>query len=152
VSNSTTELNDLLRRAFDVLDGAHKARISTTDLAGTVYAEIDPYGTSPEMVRWAAMLMLRKMAGAMCRLRSLLDSAIAESGNSFYFHLQPRYPVKDDAEMEYVLRECLTYAERMANIERLRHEAATKRLHADALQSETDALVRARKLVAEVLA
>ena len=45
-----------------------------------------------------------------------------------------------------MLREHLTFSERMRNIERLRREAEAKMVHADALQAETDLLIRSAKL------
>jgi hypothetical protein len=60
-----------------------------------------------------------------------------------------RYPVERDGDDGFSLREFLTYEERLKNINRLRHEAFGKLAHADALEAETEELVRNGKLHAE---
>jgi hypothetical protein len=58
------------------------------------------------------------------------------------FQLQPRYPAERQGEDTYVLRQSLTLDERRENIARLRREAGAKSAHADALEAETEQLMR----------
>lgn len=51
-----------------------------------------------------------------------------------------------------MLRGHLTLEERWLNIERLRHESIAKKQHADALEAETEELVRQGALIADAAA
>lgn len=145
-----TQLTSLIRRKYDILHDAGVIAISPADLATDVFNDIDPKKTSPMLVQMAAVLELRQLARGVCRQRHIDSERDAEQGNLFDFQLQPRYPalrtVDGESEEVYVLREHLTFSERMRNIERLRREAEAKMVHADALQAETDLLIRSAKL------
>lgn len=60
--------------------------------------------------------------------------------------LQRRYPAIRDGEECYVKRKCLTTAERLKTVAQLRKEAAAAARHADALEAEMEALIRAGRL------
>ena len=150
MDRTTEELNDILREKYNALDDAGVIAISPADLAQATYNEIDPRKVAPVLVRLAAILELRQLARAICRRRHIDSERIAEQGNLFDFQLQPRYPatriIEGEKEEVYVLRMHLTYKERMENIQRLSREIDAKTVHRDALQAETDLLVRAGKL------
>jgi hypothetical protein len=150
MEQTAEQLNSIIRRKYNALDDAGVIAISPADLAAAVFDDIDPKHSSPVLVQIAAVLELRQLARAVCRERQGEDERIAEQGNLFDFQLQPRYPairtIDGEREEVYVLRENLTLKERLRNIDRLRREAEAKMVHADALQAETDFLVRAGKL------
>jgi hypothetical protein len=158
VEQTAEQLNALLRSRYNVLDEARVIAISPADLATQVFDDIDPAKASPALVRVAAILELRQLARAICRTRNHESERNAEQGNLFDFQLQDRYPAPrvdvETGEVEdfYVRRLYLTIEERQRNIERLRREAEAKMVHADALQAETDHLVRQGKLALEELA
>lgn len=54
---------------------------------------------------------------------------------------QKRYPVERNGEDTYILRECMTVAERRENAARLRREGESKIAHGRALDAETDMLI-----------
>ncbi len=103
-------------------------------------------------VRVAAILELRQMARAICRQRIAEEQEKAESHGDtlFEMQLQPRYPAERDGDEVYVLREKLTLDERQAIISRLRKEARAKLAHAEALEAETESLIRSGKLAMEL--
>jgi hypothetical protein len=143
----TEELTQLIRQQYNVLDQANIIAICPSDLAEAVFGIIDPRSLSPDLVRLAAVLELRQLSRAICRERHATQEHNAEQGSLFDMQLQPRYPAERDGDDAYVLRSYLTLDERMRNIERLRREANAKLAHADALQAETDDMVRRGLLV-----
>lgn len=56
--------------------------------------------------------------------------------------LQKRYPTLRDGDEVYVLRERMTHLERQENIKRLRAAGELKLAHAEALEKETEELLR----------
>jgi hypothetical protein len=142
-------LSAIIKEEYRRLDDRKTESISISLLAEVVYSRIDPRTVSPPLVQTAAMLELKQLARGVCRERHQRAESDSESGNLFDFQLQPRYPAERDGEDAYVLRDFLTYEERVKNIQRLRHEAGAKLAHADALEAETDQLVRSGKLHAE---
>jgi hypothetical protein len=68
---------------------------------------------------------------------------------SWNIQLQPRYPATREGDDAYILRGHLSIGERRENIQRLRREASSKTQHADALEAETEDLIRSGKLAAE---
>ena len=143
----TEQLNSLLRVRHDELHASGMVGISTADLAARVYSEIDPGLVAPARVRWAATMELKQLARAICRERQVQSEHESENYSLFDIQLQPRYPTvrkcEDGTDDDvYVLRSHLSIEERKRNIDRLRREGEAKIAHADALQAETDHLVR----------
>lgn len=143
---STDQINDFIREHYNQLDVWKVVAIQIHELAAAVYKDLDPDGVAPPLVAWAAILELRQLARAICRARQVNDEHRAESGSLFDFMLQPRYPAERDSDDAYVLRDHLTVAERRDNITRLRREAAAKTQHADALEAETEEMIRSGDL------
>lgn len=143
------ELTELIKEEYRKLDDQDVECISISVLADVVYARIDPRKISPMLVKMAAVLELRQIARGTCRERQARAETESESGSLFDFQLQPRYPAERQGEDVYVLREHLTYNERHRNIARLRREAAAKSAHADALEAETEQLIRQGKLATQ---
>lgn len=81
------------------------------------------------------------MARAICRKRIEEDEAPSRQGQLFSGQLQPRYPARRNSQGMYVLRQHLSLDERQHNIARLRSVVDAVGRHADAMQSETDALI-----------
>ena len=153
MDTTTEQLNALLYAKYRVLNDAKVIGISPKLLAEKVFDEIDPRSRSPLLVQGAAILELRQLARGICRDEHTKSQEVSESGSLFDFQLQARYPATRaiegmDREKEevYVLREHLTVKERRQNSARLRGEANAKIAHADALDAETDAMVRSGKL------
>jgi hypothetical protein len=155
MEQAADQLNSIIRSKHNTLNDTGVIEIAPADLAAEAYNEIDPKRIAPLLVQIAAILELRQLARAICRRQQQRDSErIDEQGNLFDSYLQPRYPATrspGDGETEevYVLRAHLTLKERLCNIERPRREAKAKTTHADALQAETDHLIRIGKLPAE---
>jgi hypothetical protein len=154
MEQAAEQLSSIIRSKHNALNDVGMIEISPADLAAEAYKEIDPQRIAPALVQIAAILELRQLARAICRQQQRDSERIAEQGNLFDSYLQPRYPAVrsiGDGETEevYVLRAHLTLEERQRNIERLRREAEAKTMHADALQAETDHLIRTGKLSME---
>ena len=148
--NDTEQLNQLIRERYNVLDDIETPVIHQNQLAEAVLKFIDPGSISPALVRHAAVLELRQLARAICRARyeeNQKQHEVEQSGDLFDFELQPRYPAQRDGDEAYVLRLHLTIDERRENSARLRSEAKTKLRHANALDAETDDLIRKGVLV-----
>ena len=143
----------LLREEYNRLDEANEIAISPACLATTVYAILDPLSErkTPVAIQVLAILQLRQLARGICHERDRSEQEMVEGqATLFQMRLQRRYPVRreeeENSDPRYVLRSELTLAERNLNIARLRREAESKNNHADALQGETNALLRAGKL------
>lgn len=130
-----------LAQTYMQLDEGREIAISPALVAQRAYAQIDPTQQAPPLARWAAILELRQMARAICRKRIEEDDAPSRQGQLFSGQLQQRYPARRNGQDMYVLREHLTLDERRHNIARLRSVVEAVSRHADALQSETDALL-----------
>jgi hypothetical protein len=147
------QLNSRIRLVYNALDDARVIAISPADLAEAVFKQIDPAKHSPVLVEIAAIPQLRQLARAICRKRQEESERSSEQVNLFDLQLQVRYPatrtINGEADDVYVLREHLTVEERIRNSARLRREAEAKMVHADALDAETDHLVRTGKLLKE---
>jgi gamma-glutamylcyclotransferase (GGCT)/AIG2-like uncharacterized protein YtfP len=148
-SQEAHQLSEIIKEEYRKLDDREREAIKIGTLAEIVYRRIDPRTISPLLVQAAALLELKQLARSVCRERQQHDENDAENGNLFDFQLQPRYPAERDGEDAYVLREFLTWEERKQNVTRLRHEGHAKLAHADALEAETDHLVREGKLQAK---
>lgn len=136
-------LVELLRDEYSRADTESRPAISPSHLADAVYKRIDRRKLAPTLVRIGCVLELRQLARQLCRERVPDLSPEEESmQGEFPFVLQPRYPCERDDERQYVLRNLLTYQERLENIRRLRACSRTLDRHADALQAETNDLVR----------
>lgn len=145
--HSTEQLNDLIRKAYSELDELKPVAVYVSQIGERVLLEIDPTEQAPSLVRWAAFLELKQLARAVCRLRQEQSERESESGNLFDFQLQPRYPAEREHDDAYVLREHLTIDERRKNVARLRAEASAKLAHADALEAETEHLIRTGRFI-----
>jgi hypothetical protein len=142
------QIMQVVRQEYELLDVGGVIGISPALVAANAQESLDPQGECPALLGWAATLELRQMARSVCRKASCLeDPSEGGQGTLFDGQLQRRYPTKRNSEEQYVLREKLTLAERRDNSARLRAEASAKLSHADALDAETDALIRARVLV-----
>lgn len=141
-SREVTQLNEMLQREYDALNDGGAVIIEPPMLASLVMDAIDSARLSPPLVNVAATLQLRQLARAICRSRNVKRNDDSGQESMFDDQLQPRYPVDSEGETGYKLREQLTLKERERIISMLRKEAAAKGRHADALQSETDDLVR----------
>jgi hypothetical protein len=146
--SSTDYINSLIRTHYNKLDEKKTIAVLVNDLATETYKDLDPDDDAPPLVKWMAVLELRQLARAICRERQVHDEyeAEAKSGSLFDFTLQPRYPAQREGCDAYVLRDRLTLAERRDNISRLRHEAVAKTRHADALEAETEDMIRRGEL------
>jgi hypothetical protein len=142
--DSGATLAAMIREEYNALDGAHAIEISVTELARNVYVRIDAEAVAPVLVEYAALMALKDMAREICRLRSAPQEKLVEfrPGVLFDLQLQPRYPTGRNDDDVYVLRDYLTLRERRWVISRLRSEATTKSAHADALEAETQELIR----------
>jgi hypothetical protein len=146
---ATEQLTEILRAEYNRLDEQDVEAISPAELANYTYCVIDPSKVSPDLVMAAAILTLRQMARAICRARNREEQEQAENGGQetlFEMELQPRYPATRNEDEVYVQRERLTFEERQIIIAKLRAEARAKSLHADALEAETEKLIRAGRL------
>ena len=124
---------NVLRKAYDHSVTINQRVIHPDWLAAKAYERMDKGKRAPTLVRYAALLSLRKMAGVLCAGEEKKQEAAAE--------LQKRYLVNRLGEQVYVLREEMTLEERHWKIANLRAESEAKAKHADALQAETDTLV-----------
>lgn len=147
---ATEQLTEILRAEYNRLDELNAEAISPAQLAQHTYAVIDPGEVSPDLVQVAAILALKQMARAICRARNLKEQQEVEDldrqDTLFDDDLQPRYPADREEDEVYVLRERLSYEERLIIIAKLRAEANAKLKHAEALEAETERLIRAGKL------
>lgn len=138
----TEQLMQHLRSAYDRLDNSGDIEVSPAVVADEVRRVIDPESESPTLLCYAAVLELRQMARSLCRKRTCIDDdSAAEQQTLFDGQLQRRYPATRRGDEVYVLREYMTLDERIANISRLENEGRAKLRHADALRSETEALI-----------
>lgn len=146
---ATEQLNEILRGEYNRLDELSVEAISPAELANYTYRVIDPGSVAPDLVTAAAILTLRQMARAICRARNREEQDNVEDGGQetlFEMELQPRYPARRNEDEVYVQRERLTFEERQIIIAKLRAEASAKSAHADALEAETEKLIRAGML------
>lgn len=133
----------ITREKYDLFESQSKEAIVINELADAVYDEIDPSARASLLVHYSSLLQLRQYAAVVCRKRvgpERVNTSMVEQGTLFA-GLQPRYPVKRDGDEVYVLREKLTYEERMENSRRMRAEGQSKIAHADALDAETQKLI-----------
>lgn len=147
MEQTAERLNSIIRMKYNSLDNAGVEVIFPDDLAHETFKEIDPETDSPALVRIAALLELKQLARAICRQRQADSERESEQAGLFEFQLQERYPAQRGASEDgptdgYVLRARLTIEERRKNINRLRREARAKISHADALEAETESLIR----------
>ena len=147
----TEQLNSLLRDQYKLLDSVGTVEIEPSELADLVYRQIDSQTVAPHLVQMAARLELRQLARAVCRYLNTEAAEGTEGASLFDMQLQRRYPTDREGRNPYVLRDHLTLEERHQNIERLRKEANAKLAHADALEAETEELVRRGVLTAVVV-
>lgn len=136
------QLSEMLRHEYERLNQHSEIPIDPASLADTIYIQIDPTSEAPLLARYSALMHLRQLGRAICRERYKLHEEESERAQGNFFELQPRYPVTRDGTEVYIPRMEMDYLERVENIGRLRCEARTKNRHADALQAETDKLVR----------
>lgn len=148
----TEQLKKLIQVEYDDLDAQGTVAIVPADLAFAVYHQIDRRAMAPELVKFAAILELRQLAREVCRSSHRVGELVAEQAamqsSLFDVQLQPRYPAHRGDDDAYVLRAHLTVGERRLNVERLRKESSAKTAHADALEAETEHLLRMGMLVA----
>lgn len=140
--------NDLSEQCIQILREVYSRsmrnnprKIHPAWLAAGAYNKMDKGERAPLLVRYAARLALRKMAGSLCREEHEKQETAAERGQQELFELQRYYPVKRDGDEIYIPRMDMTLADRQETITRLRSESASKGKHADALQAETDTLM-----------
>ena len=146
--NLTEQLNRKIRDRYDLLDKQNTAVIDYGELAIQVLNEIDDrvHPATPLMHK-AAELQIRGMARAICRERLIDEQAMTEAQpDLFDYRLQPRYAITRDGRECSILRESLTYAERILIEARLRNEGIAKIKHADKMHFETQRLVDEGKL------
>jgi hypothetical protein len=148
----TGQLTSLLLTAFEERDKDDVEAFYPEDLADLVFERLDPDGVSPFLVAWAAKLELRQLARQICAHRQETRERRAESGQIELFELQPRYPARrctsDGTPRDaYVLRHCLSYWERKAVVNRLSREGHAKLRHGQALDVETEKLVKSGHLI-----
>lgn len=143
----TEQLMQMLREEYEVCRAVSEVVIKPTLLAENVRKRLDRDTRSPPLLAWAAVLELRKMASELTRPEDETDRERARTPDLFT-GLQRYYPAKREGEDVRVLREHLTLAERRHCAYVLRAEATSKNMHADALDAETDSLIR-RGLLSE---
>lgn len=157
MEQTAERLSSIIRLKYNALDEAGAEVIFPEDLAIATFNEIDPDKDSPSLVKIAAILELKQLARAVCRKRQADGESEDEDASLFDGQLQERYPamrgLSEDGSTEgYVLRNHMTVEERRKNINRLRREARAKIRHADALEAETESLIREGKLREEAVA
>lgn len=117
--------------------------ISPAMVESKVMKSLDPKEFAPLLVSHLSRLQIRQL----CRQQLAARHEETEKGalkqdvlnpSVFDVQLQDRYPVKREGEEVYMLRSHMDKADYLANAARLRMEAKTKNLHADALQAEAE--------------
>jgi len=136
----TEQVMCMLREEYDACRKVSEIEIKPTLLAERVQKRIDKKGRSPTLTAWMAVLQLRKLASELTRPG---DKSEDSTPTHTLFELQRYYPAVRQGEEIRVLREHLTVPERRQCAMALRRESASKAAHADALDAETDALIRA---------
>lgn len=147
-------LLSIVQEVYAELDRQSPVDISSHICAAEAMKIIDPKGIGPAMEQLGCTLYLRQLARGVCHERAE-DGTGGEfisdgQGTLFDGQLQRRYPIGDGKT--YRLREHMTYAERMANAERLESESVAKAKHARALRAETEMLVAQGKLSIHIAA
>jgi len=116
--------------------------ISAEWLASSALKDLDPEDEAPTLVSFGCNLQLRQMARDL--LRKTYDPIAAESPQSEMFEkLQDRYPGFGRNKGKYIPRHLMTLEDRQGNIDRMTREVKAKLEHRDALQAETDELIKA---------
>lgn len=142
-TNTTEQVMQILREVYDELDGTGDIEINPALIAARTLKRIDPDSESPVLVGWMAVLEMRQMARSLCRRVSCIAESASVQSELFDGQLQRRYPALRGGEEIYVLRECMTIAERRIMAARLYAEGESKIKHAQALDAETDKLEQA---------
>ena len=130
-------MNENTDRLMDVLRGClvsihSEIEIQPALLASRAMKEIDPSGSSPPLVAWAANLELRQLGRGL--LRKSFDPIADDNPQAELFEgLQERYPTKRNGESTYVLLSDLTDDEIDENLNRMAREVTAKQKHYDAL-------------------
>jgi hypothetical protein len=142
----------LLQAAYSQLDDKNIIAIYPEDLADVVFRQFDQAGVTPALLAWAARLELRQLARHVCARHPKMAQSDADAQFDELLDLRRRYPAMrcDDCGLlrhAYVLRGGMSYWERKAVSSRLRSEGNAKLFHGDALDTETDLLVRSGQLI-----
>lgn len=136
----SNQLADVVRAC--IADVNEDREVSPALLASKAMARLDPDSISPPLVQWGCNLELRQIARKLLQREydpiTHVDLA-AQAG--LFDGLQQRYPCKRAADFVYVQRDDMTLEERRFNSGRLRACGLALGKHADALDTETDALV-----------
>ena len=114
-----------------------QAEVSPAWLATQVLVEIGATRAENEIEYLLAHLQARQIARDFCRKR-IVDDETADRDDLFPGSLQHRYPKKPSHKGEepvYVLRDLMTDDDITYNVARLRDEADSKLVHADALEA-----------------
>lgn len=132
-----------IRKAILCLESENVVVISPALVESKVMKRLDNDEYAPLLVSHLARLQIRQL----CRRQLAARHAETEKGvikqgvlspSIFDIQLQERYPVKRSDEEVYILRSHMEKVDYLANAARLRAEATTKSLHADALQAEAE--------------
>lgn len=148
------QVMQIIREEYALLDDAGEIKIKPALLAARTRARIDPDDIAPTLIAYCAVLELRQLARTVCRERSPTDDVSHESSQSELFdgQLQRRYPALRDDEEVYVLRACLTLAERKTIEQRMMAASISLARHVDAFRAETEQLLRQGMLLEPVAA
>jgi hypothetical protein len=137
MTHEESQLTEIVARIIDIRRA--QVRINPSWIATEALQEIDPAGSSLELVRLGCHLQLRQIARSLCR--KLFEDSDDDDGQprfTGFDGLQWRYPTarsKGKPDPEYVLRDRMSEDDIAFNVSRLRSEARAKLAHADALEA-----------------
>jgi hypothetical protein len=139
----TSQVMSEIRKAILSLEKGNTVFISPAMVETRVMKALDPKEFAPLLVSHLSRLQIRQMCRQQLAARhEELEKNIIKQGvlspSVFDVQLQARYPVKRDGEEVYILRSHMMEMDYRQNEARLRAEAKTKSLHADALQAECE--------------
>lgn len=140
-SGPAHQVNQIIKAVVDAWSS--QIEMSAASVARETQLKIHPYMTIPVLSDYLENMQLRQMARAVLRTTADSDENLDHTTEDLFGDaLQVRYPTTRNGELSYVKREYLTYEERMENVRALRMEAEAKLRHADALEAETEYLVK----------
>lgn len=119
------------------------AIISPSLVESSVMKTLDPEAFAPLLVSHLSRLQIRQMCRQQLAARhDEKEKTVIAQGvlnpSVFDVQLQAHYPVKREGEEVYILRKLMEEADYRQNEARLKAEAKTKSLHADALRAERE--------------